>query len=412
MRRVSKLRPKRQLLIAPFLVCALFSTTAYPQQGDTSTAAQPETPPVVTVAQAQPRELIRRVPISGTLVPRDEVLIYPRINGYRVIELLAEVGDQVEEGDVIARLEDRTLRLELAQAEAAQARARAAVEQATSQVSSAEAGLTRAGSSLERTRQLQQQGTGTQAALDEAVAAELTAQAELQSARSGVTVAEAQLEEAQARLDVARENLQSAAITSPVAGTISARNAQVGAIASVSGEPLFRIIKEGTVEARAEVIETDLALVEVGDPALVDVAGLGPVEGAVRLIATEVDPQTRLGTLRITLNQQEGLRPGLFAGGWITADSRKATAVPATAIISDAEGSYVLRVENGTVERREVEPGLVWQDWREVIAGLSNGDIVIARAGPFFDDGDAVRPRPMEEASAGVAAGQAEAGVE
>ncbi|MCJ8517462.1 HlyD family secretion protein [Pseudorhizobium tarimense] len=409
MREICQSCLKASFRPAVFLAGLLLCGATLSQEAN---AVRPDAPPVVTVARAQPRELLRRVPIAATLVPRDEVLVYPRINGYRVTELLAEAGDQVEAGEVIARLEDRTLRLELAQAEAAEARARAAVEQATSQVSSAEAGLARAQSSLERTRQLQQQGTGTQAALDEAVAAELTAQAELQSAQSGVTVAEAQLEEAQARLDVARENLGSAAITSPVAGTISARNAQVGAIASASGDPLFRIIQQGTVEARAEVIETDLALLEAGDPAVVDVAGLGPVEGEVRLIATEVDPQTRLGTLRISLNQQDGLRPGLFAGGWITVDRRQAIAVPAAAIISDAGGSYVLRVEDGTVERRAVEPGLVWQDWREVRGGLSEGDVVIARAGPFFNDGDEVRPRPMEEASAGVAVGQNEAGVE
>ncbi len=66
-------------------------------------------------------------------------------------------------------------------------------------------------------------------------------------------------------------------------------------------------------------------------------------------------------------------------------------AVPATAVITDAEGSYVLRVENGVIERRPVEAGLLWQDWREIAAGLEAGDQVVARAGAFFSDGDLIR---------------------
>lgn len=384
----------RHLLPAAIAVSALVYVVvphAAGAQEDERSATAVRVPPV-TVAEASIRELLRRVPISGTLVSREEALVYPEIGGLKITQLQAEVGDRVEDGEVVAQLEDRTLRSEVARAEAELARARAAAQQSRTTVASAEARLTQAEQTLERTRQLQERGTSTQAALDEATATALAAQAELESARSGVAVAEAQLQQAETALDVARENLDTAQIRAPVAGLISARSGQLGATASTTGEPIYRIIRNGEVEVEAAVIETDLGLLSEGDPAQVEVAGVGQVDGTVRLISPLVDRTSRLGTVRIAIEQQDGLRPGLYAGGWITTESRRNLAVPATAVISDASGAYVLRVNGDTVQRRAVAPGLVWQDWREILSGLDAGDEVIATAGAFFDDGDVIRP--------------------
>lgn len=360
--------------------------------------------PLVTVAKASVKELLRRVPISGTLVSREEALVYPEIGGYKITQLELEVGDRVEKGEVVAELEDRTLRTEVARAEAELSRSQAAAQQARTTVASAEARATQAQQSLDRTRQLQERGTSTQAALDEATATALTAQAELESARSGVAVAEAQLQQAETALKVALDNLDTARIKAPVAGVISARNGQIGATASTTGEPIYTIIRNGEVEAEVEVIETDLGLLSEGDPAQLEVAGVGRVDGTVRLISAQVDRTDRMGTVRIALEQQDGLRPGLYAGGWVTAESRKNLAVPASAVISDASGAYVLHVDGNTVQRLPVKPGLVWQDWREIVSGLDIGDDVIATAGTFFDDGDVIRP--VRETMSGLEADQ------
>jgi HlyD family secretion protein len=349
--------------------------------------------PAVTVAEVTMRELLQQVPVSGTLVPREEVLVYPEIGGYAITQLSAEVGDRVEAGQVIAQLNSEALRSQVMQAEAELARTEAAVSQAQSQVASTEATLTRATEDLERTRTLQESGTTTVAALDDAKAIEITAEAGVLSALNGVAVAEAQLRQAQAALDLARLNLENAQITSPVDGVISARSGQVGAIASTSGEPIYRIIRDGLVEVEAEVIESDLALVGVGDPAELRVSGLPPMVGTVRLISPAVDAASRLGTVRIAVDPDEDLRPGLFSGGWITVERRQGLAVPASAVITDGEGSYLLRVgEKGVLERRAVTPGLLWQDWFEIADGLEPGEEVVARAGAFFGQGDVIRP--------------------
>lgn len=352
-----------------------------------------EATPAVTIAAASIQPLMLVVPVSGSLVARNEVLVFPHSGGFAITELAAEVGDSVTAGETVARLDDRTLRLRVTQAEAVLANARAGLNQAESQVNATAAQLRQANQVLERLRSLRASGTATQSALDEAETAQLGAAASAQSAADGVQAARAALQQAQASLDVAQLDYANARITSPVAGVVSARNGQIGAIASTGGEPIYRIIEEGTVEAVAEVIETELVLLSPGDPAALQIAGLPPVTGQVRLVAPTVSATTRLGEVRIALEARDGLRPGLYVGGRIVAEDRQGLAVPVSAVLRDAQGAYVLRLGEGdTLERRSVTTGIAWDGWQEVTEGLAEGDEVVARAGAFFGEGDVVRP--------------------
>lgn len=359
-----------------------------------------EATPAVTIAAASIQPLMLVVPVSGSLVARNEVLVFPHSGGFAITELAAEVGDSVTAGETVARLDDRTLRLRVTQAEAVLANARAGLNQAESQVNATAAQLRQANQVLERLRSLRASGTATQSALDEAETAQLGAAASAQSAADGVQAARAALQQAQASLDVAQLDYANARITSPVAGVVSARNGQIGAIASTGGEPIYRIIEEGTVEAVAEVIETELVLLSPGDPAALQIAGLPPVTGQVRLVAPTVSATTRLGEVRIALEAREGLRPGLYVGGRIVAEDRQGLAVPVSAVLRDAQGAYVLRLGEGdTLERRGVTTGIAWDGWQEVTEGLAEGDEVVARAGAFFGEGDVVRPIRTEAGS-------------
>ncbi|WP_303729514.1 biotin/lipoyl-binding protein, partial [Paracoccus solventivorans] len=127
------------------------------------------TAPTVTVAPAVQAEVQARVPLSGTLVAREVVQVTPRIEGQEILTLGAEPGDRVEQGQELALLSDVTLRAQLAQADAELQRATAGVAQAESQIASNEAALTQAVAALERARSLRQSGSGTQAALDQAI---------------------------------------------------------------------------------------------------------------------------------------------------------------------------------------------------------------------------------------------------
>lgn len=355
-------------------------------------------PPSVTVAPVRREEIAARAVVSGTLVAREEVQIYPRVSGQEIVELFADAGDRVEKDAPLARLDSSTLKAQVDQAKASLASAEAGIAQAEGQVSSAEANRKQAQQALERTRTLNRRGDAAQATLDQATATADSAEAALRSAEAALSAAKAQKQQAEAALEVAQLNLDWAEIRSPVAGVVLSRNATLGALTGAAGEPLFLIAANGEVEVEAEVIETDLARIDPGDPAVIDVAGRAPLTGEVRQVSPLVDPQTRLGSVRIAIRDLDTVRTGLFARAVITTDVRQALVVPASAVLSDGGARYVQLVKDGTVEQRTVETGALSEGRREILDGLSEGEQVILRAGAFFRQGDRVKPVTEEAA--------------
>ena len=373
------------------LTALLLAATLVPPVATRAQEAAGQVLPAVQVSEAASREMQRRVPVSGSLVARQEVVIHPKVNGYAVTELLADSGDRVEAGQVLARLQDQTLRAQLAQAEAEHERAGAGIKQAESQIASAAAALTEASATLERTRRLRASGSTAQAALDQAVAAQATAQANADSARDGLSVARAALAQADAARVIARLNLDYARITSPVDGVVIERNVNLGELSGSAALPMFRIIANGEVELAAEIIESAIPELRIGAPVTLEVSGIGRLEGRIRLLPAAVDPATRLGTMRVALDPDERLRPGLFASGWIVTQSVEAVAVPTSAVLTGEGGDYVQVVRDGQVETRPVRAGLIWDGHRQITEGLTEGETVLTRAGAFFRTGDRVQ---------------------
>lgn len=368
--------------------------------------AAPAAAPTVTVAPAQDAEVEARVPLSGSLIARQVLQVYPQVTGLEIKALNAEAGDHVTQGQELARLSDEALSAQLAQAEAELQRAVAGVGQANSQIDSTAATLAQASTAADRARSLRRSGSGTQAVLDQAVAAEAGAQAAAASARDGLAVAEAARAQAQAALDLARLNLGWTRITAPVDGRVIARAAQPGGIASPAGEPMFTLVPDGSIEFAGEVIESALPSLRAGQETRLEVAGVGEVAGSVRQLPAAVDPVTRLGVVRVALPEDPRLLTGLFASGDIVTARRRALTVPATAVLTDGQGERVQVVSGGIVETRPVQAGLLWQGRREILGGLAAGETVIQRAGAFFTTGDPVTvaaPTP----DAAPAAGQA-----
>lgn len=349
--------------------------------------------PSVTVSKAMLGDIEDRVPIAGSLVAKEEVLIFPQVSGFPFEKVNYDIGDIVKSGDVLAVVNSQTLSAQFAQADAEFARSEASVRQAMSKIESSKASAAQADAALTRSKKLQGSGTVTQATLDQAIATSQTSNANLTSAIDGVAVAEAQLKQAKAMREIARLNLKNTSITSPVDGLISARNVQIGSIATSGGVPNFRIIANGVIELKAEIIETALGNIKIDNPVELDIAGVGENNGSVRLISPSVDPISRLGMIRIAVSNALGLRTGLFASGWLITDKRTSLSVPNRAVLSDTKGQYVFIVEqDGTISRRAVIAGAVWQERREVLNGLKIGETVIAKAGAFFTEGDKISP--------------------
>lgn len=354
------------------------------------TAREPVAP-AVSVAEATLRTFRDQLFVSGTLVAREEAMVGVQIDGLRIAEVLAEDGDTVAAGQVLARLDRSQLDALAAQSDAALARAESAIAQARAQVEQFEATLVQVRADYERGKQL---GTGvlTQASMDQRLALAKTTQAQLDGARSalGVAMADRKSQEAQRReLEV---RIARTEVRAPVAGVVSRRSARVGALAMGSGEALFRIIEKGALDLDAEAPDDTLLRTRVGMAAQVTIGAEAPIPGTIRLIASEVDKATRLGRIRIALPTASAGRIGAFASAVVEITSREGVAVPASAVTRGERGRAVQVVVDGRVDVRRVETGLAFRDLVELTEGVKPGETVVARAAAFLRAGDAVRP--------------------
>ncbi|HEY7669730.1 MAG TPA: efflux RND transporter periplasmic adaptor subunit [Hyphomicrobium sp.] len=348
-------------------------------------------PPAVSVVKVAPADFAERVAVSGSLVPRDEILVAPEVEGFRVLELKVDEGDRVKKGDVLATLVQESLDAQLAQNDAGLARAEAAISRAKSQIVETTARLEEAESAFERAKPLTKSGYLSESTYDQREAAAKTAEAQLVAARDGLKLAEAEKAQVEAQRREILWKRSNTNVTAPAEGLISRRNARIGGMATVAAQPMFHIIARGEVELDAEVIETELGKIAAGQKARIAVAGNGEVDGTVRLVSPEVDKTTRLGRVRVFLGDDARLHIGSFARGTIDTAQSHGLAVPSSAVVFDADGAFVQVVNEGRVARRAIETGLVAGGLIEVRKGLEEGDIVVAKAGTFLRDGDAVR---------------------
>ena len=347
---------------------------------------------VVTVARALPADFTETVLVSGSLVAREEILVGPEVERLRITDVLVDEGTRVKKGDVLARLVTDTLDAQVAQNDAGIARAVASIAQAKANITQAEARLVEARNSLERAKPLRTAGHMTEAVYDQREQASRTAEAQLTASKDGLRVAEAE----KAQVDAQRRELMwrrgRIEVTAPADGVISRRMVRIGGYAAGGAEPMFRIVEKGEVELDAEVTETRVPAIKVGQKAEVEVAGLGKVPGTVRLVSPEVDKATRLGRVRIFLGDDPQLRVGSFARGTIATASGRGLAIPASAVLYDSEGATVQVVRGNRVLTRRIKTGLASGTLVEVREGLEDGDMVVARAGTFLRNGDMVRP--------------------
>jgi HlyD family secretion protein len=358
-------------------------------------------PPAVTVVPATEREFVDRLFVSGTLVAREEADVAARMDGLAIVEVDAEDGDRVKQGQVLARLDRTQLDALLAENDAATKRADAAIDQAQSMIAQSQAQLQFASDDYDRARKLGG-GVMSLSTIEQRETAMKTDQAQLEAARNALGLAEADRKSRDAERQELLVRIDRTEVKAPVAGIVSHRSAKVGADASSTGEPLFRIIEDGAIDLEADVPEQSLARLAVGMPAELKLPGVeGVVNGRVRLVDQEVDKASRTGKVRIALEDVSHAHIGAFASGQVELARRDGVGAPATAFEREGEKARLYVVSNGKVEERQVKPGIVDGDSVEIESGVAPGESVVARAAAFLRPGDRVRPVPEAAASAG-----------
>ncbi|MBR1136228.1 efflux RND transporter periplasmic adaptor subunit [Bradyrhizobium denitrificans] len=359
-------------------------------------------PIATTLARAERHSITETLAVTGSLVAREENVVGAEVDGLRIVELLADVGDRVEAGQVLARLDGTMLRTQLAQNTAMIAIAQASVAQMQASMAEMQANEAEAADALNRTLTLNSTGTISPAQLlaretqAKVAAAKSTAAAEnLRMAKAEEAFAEAQRGEIE--LKIARTELKA-----PTAGIISHRAARLGAVTGTAGEPLFRLIRNGQIEFDAEVPETVLPQIEPAQDVEVWLPGVSQsIRGHVRLVDPIVDKASRLGRVAVALSPHAAMRAGVFARGSITLGKRQAVTVPLSAVSFSKNGSYVQLATNNVVELRNVQTGLARGTRVEIVSGLIEGQEVVVRAAAFVRPGDRILPVRSDAGSAG-----------
>ncbi|MBC7859398.1 MAG: efflux RND transporter periplasmic adaptor subunit, partial [Burkholderiaceae bacterium] len=232
-----------------------------------------------------------------------------------------------------------------------------------------------------RARSLESSGALSAQQISQYLTAEQTASARLASAKA-----------AQASRQLRLKHTQ---VLAPDAGVISARAATVGAVVP-GGTELFRMIRQGRLEWRAEVPAADLRQLKPGVKALVKAANGGELEGRVRMIAPTVDPQTRSALVYVDLPGGAGgaapFKAGMFASGRFELGESAALTVPQQAIAVRDGFSYVFRLNaDQRVSQLKVQTGRRLGERIEVVGGLKADTPVVVSGAGFLNDGDLVR---------------------
>lgn len=364
-------RPNRKaLVIIALLVLAgagigLFSGKQNQPEEKKETTQKPTM--TVTVARPVKVELPIRLVANGNIAAWHEASIGSESNGLRLAEVRVNVGDRVRAGEVLALFAGESVEADVAQARAS--------------VLEAEATAAEAAANAARARTLQETGALSAQQINQYLTAEQTAKARVAAAKA--TLAAQQL------------RLRHVQVIAPDSGIISDRKATVGAVTG-AGTELFRMIRKGRLEWRAEVTSAELGRIKSGTPALVTVPGGAQIRGKVRMIGPTVDLQNRSALVYVDLLPAEGdtapAKAGMFARGEFELGMSSALTVPQQAVVLRDGFSYVFRLNpDGRVNQLKVRTGRRINGQVEVLEAVTPDMSVVTSGAGFLNDGDLVR---------------------
>lgn len=363
----------KTLLLKPivwgFIVLLIIGAGIWLVSSRKDTSATQQAPkPALTVSTALPAQT--QLPITlaanGNIVAWQEAIIGSESNGLRLTEVRVNVGDYVRAGQVLATFAAESIDADVAQANAS--------------LSEALANAAEASANAKRARTLESTGALSTQQINQYLTAEQTAKARVAASR--------------ALLAAQKLRLRHTRLQAPDSGIISARTATVGAVVP-GGTELFRLIRQGRLEWRAEVTANELSRIRPGNVARIKLGNGSVMLGRVRMVGPTVDPQTRAALIYVDL-PREGKNPaakaGMFAQGEFELGMSPALIVPQQAVVLRDGFSYVFRLNpDSRVSQVKIQTGRRLGDQVEVREGISPDTVLIVTGAGFLNDGDLVK---------------------
>lgn len=315
---------------------------------------------IMTIA---PERLTQTVKVTGSLVPDEEAQVASQVSG-QVLKIMVRPGEAVSKGDVLFEIDKEPFEIALNQQKATANATRVQLANSRQQ--------------LERTQELARR--------------ELASPSSLEEAQSSTDALEANLAALESAVDSAELSLRNTIVRAPISGIISSRSIELGQTIS-AGAVVFEIADLSTMEFQASASVSSSTLVMPEQVVKISVNGLDDAtfDGTVSRINPVASEGTRAVPIYIEVpNTENRLRGGMFATGFITVDEKDSgIGVPPDAILEDADGEYVLELNNGTLERKGIETVRSWGRGALVeVTGLVAGETIVSAALTELTAGD------------------------
>ncbi len=337
------------------------TTTTTTASEESAAVAKPAL--AVSATTLEPALLPIRISANGNIMAWQEASIGTEADGLRLTEVKVEVGDRVRRGQILAVFAADTVTTALARSRA--------------RVAEAEAALAGAIDNRQRADELKTTGAISAQQIQQYLTADRTARAQLEAAQADEKTQSLRLAQTQ--------------VHAPDDGVISASSATVGAVLP-AGQELFRLIRRGRLEWRAEIAAFDLAKLRPGQAARLIPVGGETIEGKLRMLAPKVNLQTRNGLVYVDLPTGAPARDGMFARGEFDLGAEQAMTLPLSAVQLRDGFSYVLRIDRDSrVIQTKVTVGRRAGARIEITGGIDASARVVASGGSFIGDGDLVR---------------------
>jgi HlyD family secretion protein len=402
-------------------------------------------PPAVTVstAKAKIENINDFVTVTGSVSAWDPLSIGAEVSGLRITQVNVEEGDLVKKGQVLARLNSGVLEAQLAQAKARLASAQATLKKAimpnrAEEVDALKATLAQEEANIAQevahrkesnvnlanaqtnadrwaflvksgavsandweTKQLAADAAKQELLMSDAKIKAATAlahqakekllQAENGGRREDVEISRASIAETKGQIEQLQQQIKQTVIVAPDDGLVSKRDGHIGDIAN-AGTPLFSLIRLNRLELRAQVPDIDLVKFKTGQVVHVSsTEETGKILGRVALVSPQVDPISRLGTVRISVPGNVGLKPGMFVRGQVDLGHRMAVTVPVQSVVSRNGEAFVFTLDGDRAINTRIQTGVCDERIAEVTAGLKPGEEVVFKGARFLSDHDVVR---------------------
>jgi RND family efflux transporter MFP subunit len=318
---------------------------------------------VVSVAPLTAHAFTPHVSLLGEVRPKRDIHVFATASGVRVLQLLADEGDLVRQGQPLARLD---VAMAAAQTSAAQA-----------SVAEAASNAVRARGEYQRAESIRDSGALSGEAIEQRHSAAVAADARLAAARAQLALVNAQV--------------QGGYVRAPVAGLVISRSVQLGAV--VNTQEMFRIAGDNRLEVSAQISETDVISMREGQAAIFRLADGSTVQGALSRPPASIDERTRTGEALFDLPADTRVRAGMHLSGEIELAQRQALAARQDSIRYENGRAYVFLVSpDRRVHKTYVSLGAREGDLVEITSGVAVGANIAGAGSAFLRDGDIVRP--------------------